>query len=147
MKTCYQIVNKINKDKIIDYISLSYDQRFVRRKKLVSDNGTEFLVNLSETKSLIHNQAFKLEDEKLIVIVSNKEELIEITGNNLMQLIWHIGNRHMPCQIEAKRILIQNDIVIREMILKLGGTIRNVLEPFNPEGGAYGMGRTHGHKH
>ena len=68
--------NKINKDKIIDYISLSYDLRFVRRKKLVSDNGIEFLVNLSETKSLIHNQAFKLEDEKLIVIVSNKEELI-----------------------------------------------------------------------
>ena len=147
MKTCYQIVNKINKDKIIDYISLSYDQRFVRRKKLVSDNGTEFLVNLSETKSLIHNQAFKLEDEKLIVIVSNKEELIEITGNNLMQLIWHIGNRHMPCQIESKRILIQNDIVIREMILKLGGTIRNVLEPFNPEGGAYGDTRTTGHQH
>ena len=76
-----------------------------------------------------------------------KLKTFEIKGNNLMQLIWHIGNRHIPCQIEKDRVLIQFDKVIGDMILRLGGKIHQVKEAFNPEGGAYGMGRTHGHKH
>ena len=50
-----------------------------------------------------------------------------------MQLIWHIGNRHMPCQIEKDRIFIQYDKVIRTMILKLGGKVKKVLRPCKPE--------------
>jgi len=33
------------------------------------------------------------------------------------------------------------------MLGKLGATTREVVEPFTPEGGAYGHGRTHGHAH
>ena len=64
-----------------------------------------------------------------------------------MKLIWHIGNRHMPCQIEENRVVIQYDKVIKAMILQLGGMAKEIVEPFNPEGGAYGFGRTHSHKH
>ena len=129
MDNCFLIVNKIAKNKAKDYISLSYDERFLRRKKLVSDNGFEFLVNLPETKSLSENQAFKLQSGNLILIKNKKESLLEIKGKNLMQLIWHIGNRHMPCQIEKDRIFIQYDEVIRKMILKLGGKVKKVLRP------------------
>ena len=88
-----------------------------------------------------------MEDWKLIKIISKKENLIEIKGENLKQIIWHIGNRHLPCQIEDTRILIQEDPVILDMILKLKGNVNKVFEKFKPEGGAYGMGRTHSHKH
>ncbi len=64
MDNCFLIVNKIAKNKAKDHISLSYDERFLRRKKLVSDNGFEFLVNLPETKSLSENQAFRLQSGK-----------------------------------------------------------------------------------
>ena len=37
--------NHHNKD-LLDEISLSYEERFIRRKKLIANNGTEFLVNL-----------------------------------------------------------------------------------------------------
>ena len=147
MKTCYEIVEEINNEKIIDNISLTYEKRFLRRKKLISDKGIEFLVNLNETTSLKNNQAFKFENKDLIQIQYKEEKLTQITGENLMKLIWHIGNRHVPCQIEKNRILIHSDDVINALILKLGGKIKNVIEPFNPEGGAYGMGRTHSHKH
>jgi len=73
--------------------------------------------------------------------------LIESGGDNLKQIIWHIGNRHLPCQIEENRILIQDDAVILDMVLKLHGNVKKVMEKFNPEGGAYGLGRTHSHKH
>jgi urease accessory protein len=58
-----------------------------------------------------------------------------------------VGNRHTPCQIEAARLLIQPDHVIRAMLEQLGATVEDVVEPFTPEGGAYGHGRTHGHDH
>ena len=53
MKTCYEIVDKLSNQNILGYISLTYENRFLRRKKLISDEGIEFLVNLSETKSLV----------------------------------------------------------------------------------------------
>mgnify|MGYP000011444016 FL=1 len=147
MLNCFNIIDQTYNKNIKDIISLTYDQRFIRRKKVKSDNGIEFLVNLPETKSLNPGQAFELDNLDLIKVLAKVEDLLEIKGNNLMQLIWHIGNRHIPCQIEKDRVLIQFDKVIGDMILRLGGKINQVKESFNPEGGAYGMGRTHGHKH
>ena len=140
------LVNPDNK-KVEDTITLTYDQRFIRRKKLVSDNNFGFLVNLSETVSLKKNDGFLLDNGSIILIKSAEEELLEIRSNNLMQITWHIGNRHIPCQIENERLLIQVDKVIENLIIKLGGSVKTVKEEFNPEGGAYGLGRTHGHKH
>ena len=119
----------------------------IRRKKLVSDNQIEFLVNLPETVSLNHNSGLLLNDGSLILIKSAKEDLLEIISENLMKIIWHIGNRHIPCQIEKERLLIKHDKTIENLIIKLGGTIKKIEEEFNPEGGAYGLGRTHGHSH
>ena len=148
METAFKIThhNDTNKE-FLDEISLSYEERFIRRKKLITNNGTEFLVNLKETVSVEENHFFELENGKLIKVISKEENLIEVTGNNLKQIIWHIGNRHLPCQIEENRILIQDDAVILNMILKLQGNVKKVFEKFKPEGGAYGMGRTHSHKH
>ena len=148
MQNSFKIIyhNQNNKE-FLDEITLSYEDRFIRRKKLIANNGTEFLVNLEETVSLNENNFFELENGNLIKVLSKEENLIEITGDNLKQIIWHIGNRHLPCQIEENRILIQDDAVILDMVLNLHGNVKKVFEKFNPEGGAYGIGRTHSHKH
>ena len=147
MDTSFKITHHNNDKEVFDEISLSYEERFIRRKKLIANNGTEFLVNLQETVSVDENHFFELENGQIIKVLSKEENLIEITGDNLKQIIWHIGNRHLPCQIEENRILIQDDAVILEMVLKLHGNVKKVFEKFQPEGGAYGMGRTHSHKH
>ncbi len=127
-------------------VTLDYDARFLRRKVLTSDEGERFLVDLAQTTSLNHGDAFKLEDGRLIEVVAAPEDLLEVTGD-MTRLAWHIGNRHMPCQIEEDRLLIRPDHVIRDMLEKLGACLRDVHEPFTPEGGAYGHGRTHSHDH
>ena len=147
MEICNSILHNTGVASHKDFIELSYDERFLRRKKLTSYNGIEFLVDLKNTISLKKDDVFKLDSGLLINVRYKVEELLEIKGNNLMHLIWHIGNRHIPCQIEENRILIQNDKVIEEMILRLNGQTKVVLEAFDPEGGAYGIGRTHGHRH
>jgi urease accessory protein len=129
-----------------DIVTLDYDQRFLRRKVLISVHDIRFLVDLSETISLEHGDCFDIGDGKLIEVIAAEEPLLVVTGD-LVRLAWHIGNRHTPCQIEGERLLIRRDKVIGDMLRLLGAELTEVLEPFTPEGGAYGMGRTHGHDH
>lgn len=126
---------------------LDYATRFLRRKRLITEAGEEFVVDLKQTTSLNDGDALQLTDGRLIRIVAAEEMLLSVTGDNLTQLAWHIGNRHTPCQIETERLLIQADPVIGHMLEHLGATVTEITAPFTPEGGAYGVGRTHSHEH
>ena len=130
-----------------DTCTLSYDDRFLRRKVLETSAGKRFLVDLEHTESLDHGDALELNDGSLIEVQAAAEELLEVTGDDLVRLAWHVGNRHTPCQIEKDRLLIQRNHVMQDMLTLLGATLREVVEPFTPEGGAYGHGRTHSHEH
>ncbi|MEJ6477165.1 MAG: urease accessory protein UreE [Octadecabacter sp.] len=129
-----------------DHCVLTYDDRFLRRKVITTARDETLLVDLAHTTSLDHGDAFELADGRLIEVIAAKEALLQITGD-LVQLAWHIGNRHTPCQIEADRLFIQNDPVIGHMLEHLGAVVTLVQQPFTPEGGAYGHGRTHSHEH
>tara|TARA_B100001093_G_scaffold129112_1_gene121663 strand:+ start:6636 stop:7076 length:441 start_codon:yes stop_codon:yes gene_type:complete len=142
-----KVIQKPTNKNVIDTITLNYNDRFIRRKKLISDNKIEFLVNLPETISVNKDDGFLFDDGNLILIKYAKETLIEIRSEDLIKLSWHIGNRHIPCQIETNRLLIHEDKIIENLIIRLGGSIKKISEEFSPEGGAYGLGRTHGHKH
>jgi urease accessory protein len=130
-----------------DRVTLEFEARFMRRKVLTAEGGARFLVDLEQTASLDHGDAFELSDGRTIAIQAAAEPLLEVTGDNLARLAWHIGNRHTPCQVEAGRLLIRRDHVLRDMLTRIGATLTEVTAPFTPEGGAYGHGRTHGHEH
>ena len=130
-----------------DVVILGYDERLLRRKRLVTAKGEGFLVDLPNVTNLDDHWGFLLEDGRAIQVLPAKEALLEITGPDLPRLAWHIGNRHTPCQIEATRLLIRRDHVLEAMLAQLGAKVSFVTEPFTPEGGAYGTGRTMGHDH
>jgi urease accessory protein len=129
-----------------DRVVLDYDARLIRRRRLTTEQGTTFLVDLPSLTNLDDHWGFELSDGTRVQVIAAEEDLIEVTGT-LPRLAWHIGNRHTPCQIEAARLLIRRDPVIEAMLVKQGATLRAVTEPFTPEGGAYGIGRTMGHSH
>lgn len=131
----------------VDRVALSYDARLLRRRRVETSAGAAVLVDLPQTVGLEHGDALVLEDGGFVEICAAEEELLEVSGAGLHRLAWHIGNRHAPCQIEDARLLIQRDKVLRRMLEGLGATLRDVVEPFTPEGGAYGHGRTMGHSH
>ncbi len=130
-----------------DVVTLGYDERLLRRKRLVTARGEGFLVDLPSVTNLDDHWGFVLEDGRTIQVVAATEALVQITGPDLHRLAWHIGNRHTPCQIEAARLLIRRDHVLEAMLAQLGATVSYVQQPFTPEGGAYGTGRTMGHDH
>ena len=126
---------------------LSYEERFLRRKRLHTADGTAFVVNLAQTTSLNDGDALELDDGTMVEVKAADEPLLKVSGENLAQLAWHIGNRHTPCQIGTDHVLILRDPVIRHMLEHLGANVAEVDAPFTPEGGAYGHGRTHSHEH
>ena len=125
---------------------LDYEGRFLRRRVIALEDGRRCLVDLPQTTSLDPGGVLVTEAGE-IAIAAAPEALLEIRGGDLVRLAWHIGNRHTPCQIEASRLLIQRDHVMADLLGRLGAETREVVEPFTPEGGAYGHGRTHGHDH
>lgn len=130
-----------------DRVVLDYRDRFLRRKRLTTAGGAALLVDLPETVSLDDGDALVLADGRLVGVEAAPEPLVEVTAppETLARLAWHIGNRHTPAEIGAGRLLVQRDRVIEDMLARLGATVRPVVAPFRPEGGAYGIGRTHGH--
>ena len=134
-------------DKAIDICVMSYDERFLRRKVIQTKEGGTLLVDLAKVTSLDHGDGFETTEGKIIEIRAAEEPLLAVTAPDLSRIAWHIGNRHTPCQIEKDRLLIQRDHVMADMLARIGAQVTEVVEPFTPEGGAYGHGRTHGHDH
>lgn len=127
-------------------IALTYDQRFLRRRRLEAEGGLAFLVDLAETVSLQAGDAFLLADGRAVAVVAAEEPVLRVTGD-LPRLAWHIGNRHTPCQFAEGALVIRADHVLRDMLRRLGAGVVEAMQPFAPEGGAYGHGRTLGHEH
>lgn len=133
---------------------LAHDQRALRRKLVTLDSGLDVLVDLPRTVALQTGDALRLDDGRFAEIIAAKEPLYAITGHSsahLAELAWHIGNRHLPCQIESRsgipqRLLIGRDHVIKDMLEGLGATIGEISAPFSPLRGAY-SGHDHGHAH
>lgn len=139
-------ISRAHQGSALTTVTLSYDERFLRRKRLTCDTGASFMVDLAETSSLNHGDALILDDGRAVMICAAEEPVVRISGN-LARLAWHIGNRHTPCQIEADHLIIRRDPVIEAMLQGLGAKLTLQLAAFTPEGGAYGHGRTMGHDH
>jgi len=134
-----------------DLVTLAHDERHLRRKVLTLAHGDQVLVDLPEPVAFRHGDVLVLEDGRLVEIIAAEEDLYEIIPRDrlhLTELAWHLGNRHLPAQIEEKRIVILRDHVIKAMLEGLGATVREISEPFHPLRGAYhGHSHAHGHHH
>jgi len=110
------------------------------------EGGLDFLLDLPEATAIRDGDGLLLEDGRIVAVKASAEPLVDVRATDaghLVRLAWHLGNRHLPVQIETDRLLIREDHVIEAMLVSLGATIAHVEAPFDPEGGAYG-GHHHG---
>ena len=133
-------------------VALTHDQRHLRRKALKLSDGSSVMLDLRDAVLFASGDRLVLENGDRIEIVAAPEDLFEIKARDslhLIQLAWHLGNRHLPAQIEEARILILRDHVIRQMLEGLGAHIHDVVEPFQPVRGAYHAhgSAVHSHDH
>ncbi|WP_426958690.1 urease accessory protein UreE [Muricoccus radiodurans] len=134
-----------------DAVTLDFDDRHRRRRRYTGEGGFAFLLDLPDAVVLNDGDGLALEGGGAVAVRAAPEPLVEVTAADhahFARLAWHLGNRHLPAEIGADRILIRDDHVITAMLRGLGATLRCVQAPFNPEGGAYGEhNRQTGHHH
>ncbi len=138
-----------------DRVVLDFDSRHRRRVRLTTEAGTAVLLDLPKAVAMADGDGLGLEDGRWIAVEAAKEPVMEVTAEGrlaLLRIAWHVGNRHLPTDIAeigdgGLRLRLRPDHVIEEMIIGLGGRVRRIEAPFQPEGGAYGGQGHHHHGH
>lgn len=131
-------------------LALPHDQRHLRRKLLHLDNDDVVMLDLKEPVMLADGDLLVLDTGEYIRIAAVEEPLYDIRAKDplhLIELAWHLGNRHLTAEIRQDRIFILRDPVIRAMLEGLGAVVVEVTEPFQPMRGAYHGAGGHGHHH
>lgn len=137
-------------DQPADTITLEREDRHRRRAAMTGAGGLTFLLDQPSAVTLHHGDGLRLEDGRIVEVLAAPEDLVEIEADDmghLVKIAWHLGNRHLPTQLMGTTLRIRRDHVIEDMVARLGGRLKPLQAPFDPEGGAYGHGQTHGHDH
>lgn len=111
-----------------------YEGRHRRRMMLTLQNGEKIRLELEHARLLQAGEGLRLEDGRIIRVEALPEELMEVTAHS-----------PLPAAISEHAILVRRDHVIADMIHGLGGHVRMVEAPFDPESGAYAS-RAGGHE-
>jgi urease accessory protein len=150
--TSFQHAGRWPRHEASDSVTLDFDRRHRRRLRLATDSGAELLLDLPKAAALAAGDGLRTEGGAWIEVRAAEEPLLEVTcgdAHRLLRLAWHIGNRHVPAEIAPTAIRIRPDHVIAAMLRGLGAAVREIVAPFQPEGGAYAEegGHAHGHHH
>ncbi|GHE52920.1 hypothetical protein GCM10019059_10460 [Camelimonas fluminis] len=137
---------------IVGHATLAHDERHLRRRTIGLNDGARALVDLPVTVALDNGDALLTDCGGAIAITAADEPLYDVRAQDplhLVQLAWHLGNRHLAADITTDRILILRDHVIRAMLEGLGARVSEIVAPFQPVRGAYSGhgGHDHGHAH
>lgn len=140
------------KTEALTTLTLPLDLRQKSRQRVTLDNGEEAAIYLKRGTVLQNDDLLLGENETVIRVKAAEETLSEATCSDPLlfaRACYHLGNRHMPLQIETGRILFLHDHVLDDMLRGLGLEVNTVSEPFEPEPGAYGgkAGNTGHHHH
>lgn len=130
-------------------LRLPIEQRVRSRLRAVLEDGRE--VGLFLPRGLVLRGGDRLRSEcGLVVCVEAAPESVSTVRCDdplkLARCCYHLGNRHVPLQIEAGWVRYQHDHVLDDMVRGLGLEVSVEEAPFEPEAGAYQSGG-HGHSH
>lgn len=150
MKKFTQILNHENvTDTPSVTLCLTMDERTKSRLKVTLSNGEEAGLFLPRGTILKEGDILQSEEGEMVVIEAAKEQVSTVYSDDtllLARVCYHLGNRHVPLQIEAGWCRYFHDHVLDDMVLGLGAKVVVGLEKYQPEPGAYG-GKSGGHHH
>lgn len=133
----------------IESVELTFDQRERSRVRVALASGEEIGIQLKIGTMLSHGDKLALDDGRIAEVIAADESLHEVRAGSsarLARIAYHVGNRHVPLQVESEYLLLLPDHVLRAMVEGLGGTVHEVRRGFQPESGAYGHSHVH-HTH
>jgi len=137
-------------------VALDWDVRQKSRFDATDSTGRAIGVFLPRGTLVRGGDVLVIEDGSLVRVQAAPQEVLRITvcaqhGSpfDLTRAAYHLGNRHVPIELQPDHLKIEPDHVLADMLRSMHMTVVAVQEAFEPEGGAYSsQGHTHGaHRH
>lgn len=138
-------------------VELDWDVRQKSRFDATDSAGRALGVFLARGTLVRGGDVLVAEDGSLIRILAAPQAVLRITACSehgspfdLTRAAYHLGNRHVPIELQPDHLKIEPDHVLADMLHAMHMTVVTVHEAFEPEGGAYSShahAHPHGHEH
>ena len=131
-------------------LTLPFEKRQKSRLRVSLNDKQEAALMLERGSILRHGDLLRAENGLIVEVRAANEEVAVISTKDsflLARACYHLGNRHVPLQIEENCLRFQRDHVLEEMVQSLGLFVKHELFPFEPERGAYSGHSSHSHSH
>lgn len=125
-------------------LTLPAADRMKSRLRATLDDGRAAGLFLARGTALRNGDLLASDDGLVVRIVAAREKVSSVVCENpllMARACYHLGNRHVPLQIDTHRICYLHDRVLDDMLASLGLKAELESTPFEAEPGAY----HHGH--
>ncbi len=126
-------------------ITLDWDVRQKSRFESTDSAGRQVGVFLQRGQVVRGGDVLVGEDGSLLQVRAAPQAVLRIThctahGTpfDLTRAAYHLGNRHVPIELQADHLKIEPDHVLADMLRAMHLIVDEVRESFEPENGAYG---------
>lgn len=142
-----KIAERIREATTVDErLALPFDLRQKSRLRVTLESGLEAALMLDRGTILRGGDLLVADDGRVIQIVAAGQPVMLVTAATpqaLTRAAYHLGNRHVPLQVGSGWLLLEQDHVLKDMLVGLGMTVSDRMAAFEPEAGAYGGGHHH----
>jgi urease accessory protein len=138
-------------------VELDWDIRQKSRFDARLSDGRQLAVFLPRGSVVRGGDVLVTADGELVRVLAAPQAVLRITACpdhpaseqafDLMRAAYHLGNRHVPIELQPDHLKIEPDHVLADMLRAMHLTVVETSEGFEPEGGAYGGHGVHGHGH
>ena len=136
-------------------IELDWDVRQKSRFDASDSLGRQLGVFLPPGTVVRGGDVLVAEDGSLVRVLAAPQAVLVITACaehgtpfDLTRAAYHLGNRHVPIELQPDHLKIEPDHVLAEMLRAMHLDVVETNAAFEPEGGAYASGgHSHGHEH
>jgi len=135
-------------------IELDWDVRQKSRFAATDSAGRELGIFLPRGTLVRGGDVLVAEDGSMVRVVAAPQPVLVIThcsshgtAFDLTRAAYHLGNRHVPIELQPDHLKIEPDHVLADMLRAMHLIVNEQNLPFEPEGGAYAAGHVGGHHH
>ncbi|MDP3228141.1 MAG: urease accessory protein UreE [Acidovorax sp.] len=135
-------------------IELDWDVRQKSRFAATDSAGRELGIFLPRGTLVRGGDVLVAEDGSMVRVIAAPQPVLVIThcknhGTpfDLTRAAYHLGNRHVPIELQPDHLKIEPDHVLADMLRAMHLIVNATDAPFEPEGGAYAAGHGGGHHH
>ncbi len=136
-------------------VELDWDVRQKSRFAATDSAGRELGIFLQRGTLVRGGDVLVAEDGSLVRVIAAPQPVLVIThcANHgtpfdLTRAAYHLGNRHVPIELQPDHLKIEPDHVLADMLRAMHLTVQETEDSFEPEAGAYAsQGHSHGHDH